>query len=200
VSAWRRLAEALLSGVVGAAVVASDAAAQQEPAAQEVASLFERGRYDLALSETRFIESPQLRAEWRFHVLYNAGNLPAALDEAIAGLDAAPQGLDLARNAVLCALTLGLGGVAEDLLERWGAAIDSSPLDEPARESWRKLHAEQSAFAAQVRAREWAAAEAAQRARWICVAGFGAAFGAVILLSRTRSAGRAFGADEVRPT
>jgi hypothetical protein len=200
VSAWRRFAEAALGGVLGAALVASVAAAQQEPAAQEVASLFERGRYDLALSETRFIESPQLRAEWRFHVLYNAGNLPAALDEAIAGLDAAPQSLDLARNAVLCALTLGLGGVAEHLLERWGAAIDSSPLDDSTRESWRKTHAEQSAFAAQVRARERSAAEAAQRARWICIAGFGAAFGAVILLSRTRSAGRASGADEVRPT
>jgi hypothetical protein len=173
------------------ALLASGAAAQnaaaQDAAAEEVAALFESGRYDLALNETSFIESPQLRAEWRFHVLYNAGNLPAALDEALAGLDAAPQSLDLARNAVLCALTLGLGGVAEDLLARWKAAIESSSLDEAAREAWLRMHAEQSAFAAQVLARDEAAADAARRALWICVAGFGLAFGALLVLSRAPS-------------
>ncbi len=192
-SAWPRLASVTRT-LLGVALVASGAAAQdaaqdaaQAAAVEEVAAQFERGRYDLALNETRFIASPQLRAEWRFHVLYNAGNLPAALDEALAGLEVAPQSLDLARNAVLCALTLGLGRVAEDLLARWKAAIDSSSLDAAARESWLELHAEQSAFAAQVLARDEAASDAARRALWICVAGFGLAFGALLVLSRAPS-------------
>lgn len=135
--------------------------AAQDPAAEEVSALFERGRWDLAFDESAHIESPQLRAAWRFHVLYAAGNLPAALDAARAGLEQSPANLELLHNATLCAVTLGVVPLSEELLARWRAAIDQSSTSVEAREDWDRKHAQLSTGAQTTRT----VASAAERAR-----------------------------------
>lgn len=136
--------------------------AAQDPAAEEVSALFARGRWDLAFEETAHIEAHGLRAAWRFHVLYAAGNLPAALDAARAGLEHEPASLELLHNATLCAVTLGVVPLADELLARWRVAIEQSLRSSEARAEWeRKL--EHLSNAAQAGRRVASAADEARR-------------------------------------
>lgn len=174
---------ALALTLASPAVAAAHAPAPQDPAAEEVASLFERGRYDLAYRESQYIESPALRAAWRFHVLYNAGNLPAALDAAREGLRDAPGSLDLHQNAAHCAVTLGLGELATRLVEAWGKTIEEAELAEPDRARWEEAQRRVASQAREVRERELAAESADRRSRWVSLAGFATVGAALLVLS-----------------
>ncbi len=158
-SAWLRRTESLAAVVlVGAALFA------QEPAAQEVAALFERARWGEAFEESAHIESDLLRAQWRFHVLYAAGNLPDALAAAREGLAQAPTNLELLHNAALCSVTLGLVGVSEDYVDRWREALAAS-TDPALRIQWESKLASIASAAQALRAAELEADSAAARAR-----------------------------------
>jgi len=152
----------------------------QDAAATEVASLFEQGRYDRALAESEFIEDSALRAAWRFHVLFHAGDLREALRAALAGLRDAPHSLELHQNAVSCALTLGLGGLASELSDSWRREIDASALDAAGRSNWLEAQRRLAEQAAEVRRLERSADDAARRSRAVSLA---AGFAAVIALA-----------------
>lgn len=149
--------------------------AAQDAAAEEVSALFERGRWDLAYEESAHIESQELRAAWRFHVLYAAGNLPAALDAARAGLAEAPASLELLHNATLCAVTLGLVPLSEDLLARWRSAIDQSSASAQARAEWDAKHAHLANAARAAQSVAAAAKQARRRANGVVLVGLLAA-------------------------
>jgi hypothetical protein len=115
--------------------------AQHDPAAAEANTAFERGRYDLAWAATEAIVSDELRASWRFHVLYHSGNLAGALEEALVGLRAAPQSQELLQNALICSLTLGLGERSAQLRSQWRDALDRSALADEAKAAWETSYA-----------------------------------------------------------
>ncbi len=166
-NAWLRRTERL-----AACLLLSSALFAQDPAADEVASLFGRGRWREAFEETAHIESELLRSQWRFHVLYAAGNLPDALAAAREGLNSSPQNLELLHNAALCAVTLGLVNASEQLLERWRAALQAQPLDSAARAEWEGKLAPLAKATAALRATEADAESASIRARNVTRAGF----------------------------
>lgn len=164
--AWPRRIEAL-----GACVLLSAVLAAQDPAADEVASLFERGRWREAYEESTHIESQLLRAQWRFHVLYAAGNLPDALAAAREGLKLAPDNLELLHNAALCCVTLGLVEASEQTIERWRSAIDTPALAAAQRADWESKLAPLEQATRALRATETDANAASTRARRVIGAG-----------------------------
>ncbi len=154
------------------------ALAQQDPAVAEANSAFERGRYDLAWSATEAIASDELRASWRFHVLYHSGNLSGALEEALVGLRAAPESLELLQNALICSLTLGLGERSAQLRSQWRAALERSALAEESKAGWEASYAR---YAPQVDALLERDERAASRARTARTISLGAAAGVALL-------------------
>jgi hypothetical protein len=85
---------------------------RQDAPAAAVAEAFSAGRLGRALELTAELADPLLAAEWRFHVLYSGGDLPAALAAAEAGLAREPEHPALLENAARCALALGDGSRA----------------------------------------------------------------------------------------
>lgn len=174
-SAWRVAECVALLCLSGA-----PALAQQDPAIAEASSAFERGRYDLAWGATEAIESDELRASWRFHVLYHSGNLAGALDEALLGLRAAPDSLELLQNALICSLTLGLGERGAQLRSQWRAALDRSALADEGKTSWEASYARYAPQVDVLLDRDQRAAARSGRARAISL-GLGAAACAALL-------------------
>lgn len=172
-NAWR-VAECALALCLSGA----PALAQQDPAVAEANTAFERGRYDLAWSATEAITSDELRASWRFHVLYHAGNLAGALEEALVGLRAAPDSQELLQNALICSLTLGLGERSGQLRSQWRAALDRRPLADDAKASWESSYAR---YAPQVDVLLERDERAASRARAARSLSFGGAAGVGVL-------------------
>lgn len=182
-NAWRVAEGALVLCLSSAAALA-----QQDPAVAEANSAFERGRYDLAWSATEAIASDELRASWRFHVLYHSGNLAGALEEALVGLRAAPDSQELLQNALICSLTLGLGERSAQLRSQWRGALDRSTLLDDAKAGWEASYAR---YAPQVDALLERDERAASRARGARSISLGAAAGvgllALFLVARRRA-------------
>jgi len=180
VSGWRAAEWTAVLCLLGGTLVA-----QKDPAVADASSAFERGRYDLAWSATEAIASDELRASWRFHVLYHSGNLAGALEEALAGLRAAPTSLELLQKALICSLTLGLGERSEQLRSQWRDALDRSA---PAAEHKAGWEASYARYAPQVDAlleRDQRAASRSRLARGISL-GVGASVALVALLLAVR--------------
>jgi hypothetical protein len=142
---------------------------------------FEAGRFAEALEAASALDDPLLRAEWRFHVLYTAGDLPGALDAAMEGLQSQPASPALLVNATQCALELGFAERAAPLAERL-----SEVAGDPAQRSRAAALLDQARALA---ARREAAERALARAK--AVALLGLAVSLVSLAFFARGAARA---------
>lgn len=162
-------------------------------AVQDVERLWREGRLDLAYEGLRAIADPGVRSDWEFQVLYAAGDLPGAFAAAAAGVESAPDHLGLLQSATYCAVTLGLVERAEELLGRWGKALERS--EEPLARIESSARAREQ-MAIDVRAlseRERQAAAAVARAKGVSVtilAAAGLALGVLAFLTRSASPAR----------
>jgi len=173
VSGSRRAREGRLLG--GALLLAAllPAASGQDP----VRAPFEAGRYAEALEAASALEDPSLRGEWRFHVLYTAGDLPGALEAALEGLRSQPRHAALLVNATLCALELGSAELAVALAERL-----SDAAEDPARRTRAAELLEQARSLAE---RRRAAERARGKAKGVALLGLAASLGSLAFLARS---------------
>lgn len=165
---------------LAAAIAAQDPIPEPAAAARDH---FAAGRYQAALDATASIEDAVLRAQWRFHVLYVAGDLPGALRAALEGLASSPRDVALAINATQCAVELGDHERAARLAERLEAiAAEEGDAGEHAA----RIGELRATAAALARTAELAAV-ARRRARWTAMGLLVAAAAALIGLALHRS-------------
>jgi len=106
------------------------------------------------------IEDPSVREQWRFHVLYSAGDLSSALSSSLAAVSERPADRELLGNAAIAATALGQGALADDLCRRWRAAIEAQ-TSEPEQRAALLRKADEVAVQAGEAARVDAAAQSA---------------------------------------
>lgn len=169
-----RLASALACALCSPALLAQSA---------DIAELFAKGRYDLALEASEQISDRVLAAEWRFQILHAAGDFPAALTAARAGLERDPDNLRLYQNGTTVALTLGDGATASELCERWRGAVERVGTTESRASDLARVERFQRDADA-LRVLDEQAASAAGRARWISLALLAGALVALVRLAR----------------
>ncbi len=149
----------------------------------DIAELFAKSRYDLALEATHEMSDSVLAAEWRVQILDAAGDFPGALAAARAGLARDPDNLRLYQNGANLALTLGDGVAASELCERWRGAIERvGPAEQRPSDLARVERFERDA--AQLLSLEQQAQAATTRARWISLALLAASLAALVRLMR----------------
>ena len=153
---------------------------------EEVAALFAAGRMGDAFDATEGIEDPTLRAEWRFHLLYTAGDFPGALAAARAGLEGAPDHAGLLANATRCGSLLGLG--QEALV--WAVHLEALPGPEGETQEQARARQEQTGAlvdeARRIAELEDAGADGEALALRVALGGLVLALGALLLLARSR--------------
>jgi predicted Zn-dependent protease len=137
---------------------------------------FEAGRFAEALEAASALEDPLLRAEWRFHVLYTAGDLPGALEAAMEGLRSQPGNPALLVNATQCALELGFAERAAPLAERL-----SEVASDPAQRSRAAALLDQSRA---LLSRRESAERALARAKGVALLGLAVSLASLALFAR----------------
>jgi hypothetical protein len=100
---------------------AAASARAEEDDEKRVREFLEAREPGKALIACDLIATASLRAEWRFHVLYSNGDLAAALDAALEGLEHVPTHERLGRNALVCALRLRRADTAARIRARLSA-------------------------------------------------------------------------------
>ncbi|HEV8113240.1 MAG TPA: hypothetical protein VGR31_10745 [Planctomycetota bacterium] len=142
-----------------------------------------------SLQETRWPEAFRSAdsSRTRVEVLYGAGDLPGALQEALAGLRARPDDPVLLRRAGQLALALRLPDVATRSASALGAAVAVMPSsDDATRAWWTKEATALSRDTADLEARERELDTDVSRARVVSLAGLAAVLAALFALARGR--------------
>jgi len=120
----------------------------------------------------------------RVEVLYGAGDLPGALQEALTGLRAQSDDPVLLRRAGQLALALRLPDVAASAAA--GLAANVSRGEGATRDWWANEASTLSRAAADLAARERELDADVLRARVVSLAGLGAVIAALVVLARSR--------------
>ncbi|MCC7013755.1 MAG: hypothetical protein IT454_14435 [Planctomycetes bacterium] len=102
---------------------------------QTIDALFAARRYEQAWNSIEDLEDATLREEWRFQILYAAGDLEGALRAIRSGLALAPNSERLLRNGASCALALGLATEANELCARWRRVLEADDHGSPERDA-----------------------------------------------------------------
>lgn len=155
--------------------------------AQTIDESFRAGRYHEAFEALEGIEDLSLRDEWRFQVLYAAGDLPGALAAVRAGLERAPQHLGLLQNGINCALSLGLGGLAQRWCAQWRIALEAASLTPDARAAQLASVERYEQFVAPLAESEETMHSARRRALIVSLGLLSATVGSFLWLARRRT-------------
>jgi hypothetical protein len=153
-----------------------------------VRELHAAGRYGEALELTQRIGAADLRAEWRFQLLNDGGDLPAALEAAEEGLCVAPTHRGLLQNATVCAVTLGIAERSAVLCERWRAAVEAEVTEPGERAAALEATERMRGEVARLKERDSALLRAGRRAYAIAGALLAAAIAALLWLGWRKDA------------
>lgn len=121
-----------------------------------------------------------LRYDGLAELHFRASDPVAALAAAEAGLDEAPDHLNLRFRAATSALWLGAGKRAGAHLEALQGALDGAGLSTDDRAAWDRAVGDVAAEAERLTALESARAAAVQRARWLSWIGLGGLSGGLL--------------------
>jgi len=169
----RRVAVLLVALLSGAS------AAAQEDVVRRLNEDLAGARYAEALRASEELTDRALAAEWQSYLYAQAGDLPASLREARAGLELSPEHVGLLTQALNASLSLGLAegsrALAERLTQAARAAGDPSLLE----------RAEYlGGLAREAARRQELAARSVARSRVVALAGLAGALAALLVLSR----------------